>query len=457
MRDADHQHLPPGSPPRVAEGEVDSGTKGERAPEHEAFAEPDGEALGHASDIYSQDEQMRRAYESLRRNHRALLRSYSAALDTLARLQQNRSDLHGLAAWALRTTSSGWALIHHGEIRVTNFAFDRLDKSADRPDGWREMERTPGSRQGNGIAFASLRLLALSEARLLNESQEAIRTARFVSGSAVVEMSVERTMAESGETTTLAVVRAIDRLVKMEEEVATMQRNILQQQSMRVLGELSVGVAHDLKNLLAALSYRMAALELTTAIHDAAGDNLEAMNRILRSGQTLVTKLQSIAHPAEAAPTAVDLRSVIASAVEVAQSSFKSGVEHAIAVNIELPALPKVWGSPDDLRNLFLNLLLNARDAMPAGGTITIAAEISSDAIVVRVEDEGTGIPDVYLERVFEPFFSTKGTKGAGIGLALARETMSRAGGQIAAHNLPSRGACIELRFVPARPRALAT
>src|SRR5262249_28312692 len=156
-------HPQPGSLPGQGAGEQDLAAAAEQAPEGVDAAELDAESLSDLAASNPQDYPVLRAYESLRRNHRALLRSYSVALDTLAKFQQDRSDLHGLAAWALRTSSSGWALIHHGDIRVTNFAFDRLDKAGEGHGGWREVDRTPGSRQGSGTACSSLRVLALSQ------------------------------------------------------------------------------------------------------------------------------------------------------------------------------------------------------------------------------------------------------------------------------------------------------
>jgi signal transduction histidine kinase len=106
-----------------------------------------------------------------------------------------------------------------------------------------------------------------------------------------------------------------------------------------------------------------------------------------------------------------------------------------------------VTGSAGDLQHVFINLLLNARDAMPDGGTITIRAFPQGDRVVVTVEDEGTGIPPSCLSRIFEPFFTTKHANGSGIGLAMARDTMSRSSGSICARNRPEGGACFELSF----------
>ena len=138
--------------------------------------------------------------------------------------------------------------------------------------------------------------------------------------------------------------------------------------------------------------------------------------------------------------------------VDIAETSFRipSDGRESVRIRTTLPELPKVTGSPEDLLHLFINLLINARHAMTAGGTITVIGAYDGELVTVKVEDEGTGIPAASLEQIFEPFFTTKGLDGSGMGLAVARETMRRLGGSISASNRPAGGACFELRFVPA-------
>jgi CheY-like chemotaxis protein len=117
--------------------------------------------------------------------------------------------------------------------------------------------------------------------------------------------------------------------------------------------------------------------------------------------------------------------------------------------------LPLIVGEPAELRQTFLNLLLNAQDAMPAGGTIGIAGNARNDKIIVKVEDEGQGITDENLGRIFDPFFSTKGKDGTGLGLSIASAAMARIGGTISAANRPEGGAVFTLNFPIIRPKPL--
>src|SRR6185369_8405598 len=104
------------------------------------------------------------------------------------------------------------------------------------------------------------------------------------------------------------------------------------------------------------------------------------------------------------------------------------------------------------LRHVIVNLLLNARDAMPRGGTIHLAAEHADSRVILNVVDEGRGIPPEHLAKIFDPFFTTKGNRGTGLGLSMAYGVLTRLGGDISAQNRPEGGACFTLSF-PVAPR----
>jgi signal transduction histidine kinase len=110
-----------------------------------------------------------------------------------------------------------------------------------------------------------------------------------------------------------------------------------------------------------------------------------------------------------------------------------------------------------ELSLLFVNLLRNGRDAMPKGGTVTIAARQERKTVVVTVADDGLGISPEVRGRLFEPYFSTKGSRGTGLGLWLAAGTMERLGGSIRAVNRPRRGTQFVLKFPIDRPRVAAS
>jgi signal transduction histidine kinase len=176
------------------------------------------------------------------------------------------------------------------------------------------------------------------------------------------------------------------------------------------------------------------------------------MGEIIHSCTTRVRTLHSLVRSPTSVAASVDLVDVVTSAVEIIESGFLhgSGSHDLVQIRTDLPPLPKVKGSADELRHVFINLLVNAREAMGRGGTITIRGSHADDSVMVSFEDEGPGIVPELLNRIFEPFFTTKGADGTGMGLAMARETLEKCGGSIRAHNLPAGGASFELRFVAA-------
>ena len=125
-----------------------------------------------------------------------------------------------------------------------------------------------------------------------------------------------------------------------------------------------------------------------------------------------------------------------------------------MGIEVEVPPLPRVHGTATDLRYVVIDLLLNARDAMPRGGTIRVRGVTANTKVVITVEDEGTGIPEPYLRSIFRPFFTTKGSQGTGLGLSMAYGVMSRMGGSITAANRPQGGAVFTLSFPMPEARA---
>jgi CheY-like chemotaxis protein/anti-sigma regulatory factor (Ser/Thr protein kinase) len=119
------------------------------------------------------------------------------------------------------------------------------------------------------------------------------------------------------------------------------------------------------------------------------------------------------------------------------------GVETDLA-----PSLPRVAGDPAELREAFTNLVLNAVDAMPEGGTLTLRTALAEgERVLVEVRDTGTGIPEHIREKIFDPFFTTKGPKGTGLGLSMAYGILQRHSGRITVESEEGRGTVFRLVF----------
>jgi signal transduction histidine kinase/CheY-like chemotaxis protein len=235
---------------------------------------------------------------------------------------------------------------------------------------------------------------------------------------------------------------------------------IIQRQRFESLGRLCVGVAHDLNNVLATLDAGTSYLQMSNEhkalsdadIRECIADLALATNR----AGDLTHSILSFARGSGASRSCVDLSPLVGEVVRMLRHAFDSTirVETAVSPNV------CIYGSRSELHQVLLNLCLNARDAMPDGGTLSIATSIlevappelgwqpDQAAAVLSVSDTGTGMDAETQARLFELFFTTK-REGAGFGLGLAnvREIVSLHGGQISLRSAPQEGSCFTIHF----------
>jgi PAS domain S-box-containing protein len=261
----------------------------------------------------------------------------------------------------------------------------------------------------------------------------------------------------NGRACVLVVGQDITARVQAEEELRRNHEVLVNQERLKAVGELASGIAHDLNNSLNALRLRVELLRADPSLVLRHNDSLQLIARIVRDAGATIGRLQDFARRRHDRPVeSVDLNAIISQSVEIAKSTLEEKnflLGRSIRIEVEIPGLPLALGEPAELRQIFLNLLLNAQDAMPTGGTIRINGRVDRGTIVVNVEDQGEGILQEHLNRIFDPFFSTKGERGTGLGLSLAYTAMRRFGGTISAANRVEGGAIFTLTFpVPAKP-----
>jgi PAS domain S-box-containing protein len=259
------------------------------------------------------------------------------------------------------------------------------------------------------------------------------------------------TLRLNGRDCVLVVGHDVSARVQAEEELRRNREVLVNQERLKAVGELASGIAHDLNNSLNALRLRIELLCADSTLLSRHNDSLQLIARIVRDAGSTIGRLQDFARVRHDRPVeSVDLNAIISESVEIAKSTLEEKnflSDRLIHVETAIPKLPFVLGDPGELRQIFLNLLLNAQDAMPLGGTIRITGAREEGTIVIRVEDEGQGIPPENLHRIFNPFFSTKGARGTGLGLSIAYGAMTRIGGTIYAANRPEGGAVFNLSF----------
>jgi GAF domain-containing protein/ActR/RegA family two-component response regulator/anti-sigma regulatory factor (Ser/Thr protein kinase) len=227
-------------------------------------------------------------------------------------------------------------------------------------------------------------------------------------------------------------------------ELRASQDRLIQTERLRALGEMASGVAHDFNNLLAVILGRVQLLQMhvkdadvlrgLTMIERAAADAAHTVRRIQEFTRTRRTR---VFEP-------VDVRQIVREAVELTKGRWKDEAQVrgvAYAVTTDFVDVPAVAGEAAELREVFTNLLLNAVDAMPAGGGVQLTVRPDGDGVTVSVHDTGPGMAAEVRERVFEPFFTTKGPRSTGLGLSVAYGIVKRHGGRIDVESVEGHGA----------------
>ncbi len=254
----------------------------------------------------------------------------------------------------------------------------------------------------------------------------------------------------------LVVGQDVTARVQAEEELRRNRESMISQERLKAVGQLASGIAHDLNNTLNALRLNIELMRSDPGFSSDQHDRLGLLSRMVNDSTSTIGRLQDFARRRHDRPVqTIDLRAIVRQSVEMARSTLEeksSLLGHSTRVEANLPGLPSILGEPAELRQIFLNLFLNAQDAMPNGGMIRIGAKVTPPVVEVNVEDEGQGIPPEFMGRIFDPFFTTKGERGTGLGLSIAYGAMARLGGSITAANRAEGGAIFKLRFPIAPP-----
>lgn len=221
----------------------------------------------------------------------------------------------------------------------------------------------------------------------------------------------------------------------MMHELVKRQQLLVQTHKLKAVGTLTAGVAHELNNPINNMMLTAASLQEDYAALDD-GERQEMLSDLVNESERardIVRNLLDFARESEVELAPLAVEEIIADTLQLAGNQVKLAkvkVRGTVDEN-----LPPVHGDRHQLTQVFLNLVLNALDAMPDGGTLTIDVEESADGnfVDIRFADTGVGIPEQYLGRIFDPFFSSKRqAKGTGLGLSVSRGIVSQHGGDLA-------------------------
>lgn len=351
-------------------------------------------------------------------------------------------------------------------VAVGSKSFDSLIFTPGPDDGGHNLSETGGHLDDFAYRFAAAGLHSVVGHTLQasGETSGAIIVARKESGAlgpAEVELvnAVGASVAQA-----IYGARLVDDLRDMNAELVETQQQAMRQERLRALGQMASGITHDINNALSpVIGFSDMLLQESTNLDDHSKKLLQLIRLAALDISRIVERMRQLYRDQEADSLAfehVDIRQMVRETIELTRpkwrSEFKSGQEIRISTDFAR-VLPQVAGIDTEIREALTNLVLNAVDAMPNGGRIVIAGYTRPDPIlgesttpeevVVDVIDEGGGMSRETAQRALEPFFTTKGEGGTGLGLPMVQQVMQRHAGTISIVPGETTGTIVRLVF----------
>jgi PAS domain S-box-containing protein len=233
------------------------------------------------------------------------------------------------------------------------------------------------------------------------------------------------------------ITRDISERREAEQNLEKIQRQLAESQKLDALGQLTGGVAHDFNNILMVITGHIHRLKKIAGSDAKSLRAVEAIETAAQRGAALTRQLLTFSRRQSVNPQTVDLRNRIRSIREVLDTGLGSAAQ--LHIDVEDGVWP-VMVDPVEFETALVNLVVNARDAMPDGGSVTVQARNvfldeetrTGDYVAIRVQDTGLGIPSDVIGKVFDPFFTTKPSgKGTGLGLSQVHGFVHQAGGTV--------------------------
>ncbi len=240
---------------------------------------------------------------------------------------------------------------------------------------------------------------------------------------------------------------------ELEHVYQELQQNIEQLKKAERLyaaGQLSASLAHEIRNPLASISGAAGILKRGHASSENVGECLEIIEKESQRLNKLLTNFLDFARPRAPRFQRTELKTVIDS---VASMAVHATNLNNVEIRREVGLLPDVECDPEQIKQVLLNLLINAVQASYAGGVVLLQASAKENRVWITVRDEGAGIEPELFHRIFDPFFTTKET-GSGLGLAIAANIMEQHGGRLEAENNQDRGMTFRLELPLDRSRS---
>jgi two-component system, cell cycle sensor histidine kinase and response regulator CckA len=272
--------------------------------------------------------------------------------------------------------------------------------------------------------------------------------------------SFEARMVPSGERETITIVRNITGRKKADETRQKLEAQLFQSQKMEAIGVLAGGVAHDFNNLLTVINGYSNLLLMDLTSGDPLWGPITAIRDASERASRLTQQLLAFSRKAIIEPKVVDLNELVAKSANMLRRLIGENIVLAILTD---PSLAQIKADPGQLEQVIMNLVVNARDAMPTGGRLTLETRdvvLGSHDLpnypdlktgryaMFAVTDTGKGMADELKSKIFEPFFTTKGIgRGTGLGLAVVHGVVKQCGGHIGVHSAADVGTTFRILF----------
>jgi signal transduction histidine kinase/ActR/RegA family two-component response regulator len=260
-------------------------------------------------------------------------------------------------------------------------------------------------------------------------------------------------------------------LQRAYDDLRQSQQAILQQERLRALGEMASGIAHDINNAISPVAiYTESLLEREPGLSERARGWLVTIQTAIEDVAETVARMREFYRPraAEMVLSQVACNEAIEQVINLTRARWSDLPQQrgvVIQLRTELAELPKIMGSEVEMRDALTNLIFNAVDAMPDGGTLTVRTRLVTGAnrgeaarfVHVEVTDTGIGMDEETRRRCLEPFYTTKGERGTGLGLAMVYGMVQRHSADLEIDSAPGKGTTVRLIFAAADPLVLPT
>ena len=252
------------------------------------------------------------------------------------------------------------------------------------------------------------------------------------------------------------------------DDLRMSQNTVMQQERLRALGQMASGIAHDINNAISPVSlYTETLLEREPNLSPRARSYLEVIQKAIDGVAATVARMREFyrQREPEMTLTLVSINQTVESVIELTRAKWFD-LPQQLGISVDLRTeysaeLPRIMGAEGEIRDALTNLIFNSVDAMPRGGTLTVrtdvrAARDNMQLVIVEVEDTGIGMDEQTRRRCLEPFFTTKGERGTGLGLAMVYGMIQRHSAEFEIDSLPGVGTTMRIAF-PAYTQPLVT